>query len=39
MKRVLFIIKEINDVANKKDNSIKTIKDAIPEEYRQYLAW
>ena len=37
--RVLFIIKEINDAANKKDNSIKTIKDAIPEEYRQYLAW
>ena len=37
--RILFIIKEINDAANKKDNSIKTIKDAIPEEYRQYLAW
>ena len=37
--RLLFIIKEINDLATKKDNKLNTIKDAIPEEYRQYLAW
>ena len=37
--RLLFIIKEINDIATKKDNKLNTIKDAIPEEYRQYLAW
>ena len=37
--RLLFIIKEINDLATKKDNKLTTIKDAIPEEYRQYLAW
>lgn len=37
--RLLFIIKEINDLATKKDNKLNTIKDAIPEEYKQYLAW
>lgn len=37
--RLLFIIKEINDIATKKDNKLNTIKDAIPEEYKQYLAW
>lgn len=37
--RLLFIIKAINDLATKKDNKLNTIKDAIPEEYKQYLAW